>query len=249
MRPIQVCMHEKHTYTVTHTHTHTNTHMYTYLCKYTHMRARYESGNRNAPTTKQIYLAVIQQAKPLLPPPLSLLLLLPAVLSEWCLLHAACRKHFSIFRLTLLQVNVTELDVHPIQSHSCSGHCSASRTPADSICCTERRSIMAWTWSRSTSNRMSRCASWPKSCTQRRVPCYPRDRCQIQKPKTTRVAQRMCHHICHTHAGKRQLLWQWSAPPARREVTSTSDDTSTPGSWGSGPSAHRNAEQRAVVCR
>lgn len=67
-----------------HKHTHTNAHMYTYLCKYTHMGARYESGNRNAAMmSKQIYLAVIQQAKPLLLPPLSqLLLLLPAVLSE-----------------------------------------------------------------------------------------------------------------------------------------------------------------------
>lgn len=158
MRAIQVCMHEKHTYTVTHTHTptliHTCTH--TYKCKYTHMRARYESGNGNASTTKQIYLAVIQRAKPLLLPP-------HCYCCQQCLPHDACcmlaRKHFSIFRLTLLQENVTELDVHPIQSHSCSGHCSASRTPADSICCTERRSIMAWTWSRSTSNRMSRCAS------------------------------------------------------------------------------------------
>lgn len=44
------------------------------------MRARYESGNGNASTTKQIYLAVIQRAKPLLLPPLSLLLL-PAVLA------------------------------------------------------------------------------------------------------------------------------------------------------------------------
>lgn len=160
MRAIQVCMHEKHTYTVTHTHTHTPTLIHT--CTHTYA---------NTPTCAHVMKAETETRRR----PSKFTLpssngrshccchLCHCCCCQQCLPHDACcmlaRKHFSIFRLTLLQENVTELDVHPIQSHSCSGHCSASRTPADSICCTERRSIMAWTWSRSTSNRMSRCAS------------------------------------------------------------------------------------------